>query len=375
MRACSMVRTFWLSAALALALAVLPAPSAQAACATTYPFDPNCPLPSAGLNAAILKAGGGAQTTNGIAYFDGAKIATGAGLTWNGTTVGGTYTLGGALTIASPIFTGSASGTYTLGGTPTIASPVFTGTASGTYTLGGTPTITGLVSINKLAITAPATSATLTIANGKTLTANNSLTFSGTDSTTLTFPSTSKTIAANDLSNVTLSGDCTNSSAAVTCTKTNGSSFTSLATAAVGQIPGTTTNDDASAGNVGENSRTTATGVSLTNNTTANIVTSPSLGAGDWNCYGAVSFNPAGTTTVSVVLAATNTTSATLPTDPDESFAGFVATFSTGVRQRVAVPPKRYTFTTPSTVKLVAQSSFATSTMTADGALVCRRPR
>lgn len=50
-------------------------------------------------------------------------------------------------------------------------------------------------SINKVAITAPATSATLTIANGKTLTANNSLTLAGTDATTMTFPSTTDTIA------------------------------------------------------------------------------------------------------------------------------------------------------------------------------------
>lgn len=50
-------------------------------------------------------------------------------------------------------------------------------------------------SINKVAITAPATSATLTIANGKTLTANNSLTFTGTDSTSFAFPGTSDTVA------------------------------------------------------------------------------------------------------------------------------------------------------------------------------------
>lgn len=49
-------------------------------------------------------------------------------------------------------------------------------------------------SINKVVVTAPATSATLTIANGKTLTANNSITFSGTDSTTMTFPSTSANV-------------------------------------------------------------------------------------------------------------------------------------------------------------------------------------
>lgn len=42
--------------------------------------------------------------------------------------------------------------------------------------------------INKVTLTAPATSATITIADGKTLTANNSLTLAGTDATTLTFP-------------------------------------------------------------------------------------------------------------------------------------------------------------------------------------------
>ena len=53
-------------------------------------------------------------------------------------------------------------------------------------------------SVNKVAFTAPATNATLTIANGKTLTANHSLTLAGTDSTTMTFPSTSASIARTD---------------------------------------------------------------------------------------------------------------------------------------------------------------------------------
>ena len=42
-------------------------------------------------------------------------------------------------------------------------------------------------SINKVAITAPATSATLTIADGKTLTASNTLTFTGTDASSVAF--------------------------------------------------------------------------------------------------------------------------------------------------------------------------------------------
>lgn len=47
---------------------------------------------------------------------------------------------------------------------------------------------------NKVTITAPATGATLTIADGKTATVNNSITFAGTDSTTMTFPAISASV-------------------------------------------------------------------------------------------------------------------------------------------------------------------------------------
>lgn len=47
---------------------------------------------------------------------------------------------------------------------------------------------------NKVTITSPATGSTLTIADGKTLTANNSLTLAGTDGTTMTFPSVSASV-------------------------------------------------------------------------------------------------------------------------------------------------------------------------------------
>ena len=50
-------------------------------------------------------------------------------------------------------------------------------------------------SVNKVALTAPATSATLTIADGKTLTASNTLTLAGTDATTMTFPASNATVA------------------------------------------------------------------------------------------------------------------------------------------------------------------------------------
>jgi hypothetical protein len=58
-------------------------------------------------------------------------------------------------------------------------------------------TVTGnakATTFNKVTITAPATGSTLTIADGKTATINNSLTIAGTDSTTMTFPPASASI-------------------------------------------------------------------------------------------------------------------------------------------------------------------------------------
>ena len=63
-----------------------------------------------------------------------------------------------------------------------------------------TPTlgVATATSVNKVAITAPASGATLTLADGKTLTVNNSITFAGTDATTMTFPATDASIARTD---------------------------------------------------------------------------------------------------------------------------------------------------------------------------------
>jgi hypothetical protein len=48
---------------------------------------------------------------------------------------------------------------------------------------------------NNVTITPPVSAATLTLGSGKTVQINNTLSFSGTDSTTMTFPSTSTTVA------------------------------------------------------------------------------------------------------------------------------------------------------------------------------------
>lgn len=121
-----------------------------------------------------------ALATNGLIARTAANTVTARTLT--GTTAEITVTNGdgvsGAPTLSLPAsmtFTGKTvtGGTY--------ASPALT-----TPTLG----VATATSINKMAITAPATSSTLAVADGKTLTANNTLTLAGTDSTTLTFQGT-----------------------------------------------------------------------------------------------------------------------------------------------------------------------------------------
>lgn len=101
---------------------------------------------------------------------------------------------------------------------------VFAVTGTGSVVLATSPTlvtpalgVATATSINKVAISAPATGATLTIADGKTLTANatltlagtdgktltvsNNVTLAGTDGTVMTFPGTSATIARTDAAN------------------------------------------------------------------------------------------------------------------------------------------------------------------------------
>jgi hypothetical protein len=106
-----------------------------------------------------------------------------------------TIDLGGDLTI-----TGSwtQTGAHTIGltttGNTTLTLPT-TGTLATVNGALGTATAT---SINKVALTAPATGSTLTIADGKTLTANASLTLTGTDGKTLTLSNTMTLAAGAD---------------------------------------------------------------------------------------------------------------------------------------------------------------------------------
>jgi hypothetical protein len=126
----------------------------------------------------------GASSPTERMRIDSSGLITAAGnVKINGTTTLAT-SLNGLLNATSGVvstFSTTGSGTVVaLATSPTFVTPTL-GVASAT-------------TINKVALTAPATGSTLTIADGKTLTANNSITLAGTDSTTMTFPPASASV-------------------------------------------------------------------------------------------------------------------------------------------------------------------------------------
>lgn len=127
-------------------------------------------------------------------HFSDLFLATGAVLNFNNGNVAVTHSSGiltmgtGELRITTPGT--NAASVPTLGSTSTMSNKTFVAPVLGAATA---------TSINKVALTAPATGSTLTIADGKTLTASNTLTLAGTDSTTFTFPPTTATVMTTSL--------------------------------------------------------------------------------------------------------------------------------------------------------------------------------
>lgn len=155
-------------------------------------------------------------------------------------------------------------------------------------------------------------------------------------------------------------------------------SATSVAFTSTSGIIGTTTNNNAAAGSVGEVATATlasGSAISLTSGATANI-TSISLTAGDWDVWGTVVFSPAATTTVTAILSAISTTSGTFPSEPDESYATTrSASYTPGSTLRLPTGTTRVSLASTTTVYLVVAAGFATSTMTAYGKITARRRR
>lgn len=145
-----------------------------------------------------------------------------------------------------------------------------------------------------------------------------------------------------------------------------------------GHQNGTATNDSGAAGEIGEYVTSTVlvgSAVSLTASTAANV-TSISLTAGDWDVWGNVSFNPAGTTTITALIAWISTTSAALPTIPNNgAYTSLQLSWPTGTTQTIPSGSTRLSLSGTTTVYLSTYSVFATSTMGAYGYIGARRRR
>lgn len=140
-------------------------------------------------------------------------------------------------------------------------------------------------------------------------------------------------------------------------------------------IGSTDTNDDASAGQIGEYvSSLVATGsaVSLTTATAANV-TSISLTAGDWDVEAGLNIN-FGSATTTASSGGISATSATLPTDGSEASLGTILTTTTTVAGR-SIQRKRVSVSTTTTIYLVASATFSAGTAAAWGTLNARRVR
>lgn len=142
---------------------------------------------------------------------------------------------------------------------------------------------------------------------------------------------------------------------------------------------GTTTNNNAAAGEIGEHVSSavlSGSAVALTTNVGANI-TSISLTAGDWDVWANARFTGGATTTVTVLGASVSLASAAVDAAADrltQSFHNGQAPFaSTNLNCNVGAV--RLSLAATTTIYLVGQCSFGTSTLSGFGTLQARRVR
>jgi len=305
--------------------------------------------------------------TNGAGTAGNPTLSLPAALTFTGKTVTGGTFVGATFTngtydkvIITPPAT---SATLTL-----IDGTVLTGpAASGTVmTLGNTETVTGIKTfgsagaVGRLKI-AGSTSGAVTL-DAQAVAGSNVLTLPvGTD--TLVGKATTD-VLTNKTFNSTGTGNVLQVSGV---------------TVSAGQYPGEPTTGSATSGNVGEYIQSvvlTGSAVSLTS-TVAKTVTSISLPAGDWDVSGNVSYNTAATTAVTNVGAYLSGTTNTIDVTPGKAsllyFGEIVPT--SGLTYAIPVGPYRLSLAATTTVYLIALGTFTVSTLTAFGALHARRAR
>src|SRR5215831_9091979 len=334
----------------------------------------------------LLTAGTGislAGTTNvtiSVANVASALLSAGTGITISGTTPA---TI--ALTVPVTVANGgtnatSASGTAVDNISGFSSTGFLTRTGAGTYAFQSTTNGITLANLAQAAAGTVLGNATGSTAN-VTATAAPVLGTTGTIGTLGLSGNTSGVVtikpqAAAGTFNFNLPITAGSANAVLT---SQGGGTTAMTWSNAGQLPATATNDNASAGNVGEyfsSSVAAGSAVALTTNTAANI-TSISLTAGDWDVWGSTCFTVNAATTVTQFLGWTSTTSASAPTLPGNgSEAQYLfSTAITGQGWSFPVGTQRLSLSTTTTVFLSCICTFAVNTASAFGFIGARRVR
>jgi hypothetical protein len=296
-----------------------------------------------------------------------------ATVTTNANLTGPITSVGNATSVASQTGTGSK---FVMDTSPTLVTPnIGTPSAGALTNCTSIPAeqLTGTVSVNRFNSGTGASTSTYLRGDGTWVTPSvGSGTINSSTANNLTYYSGTSTLSGITTANNGIL--VTSGSGVPSIGNTIGAGITlpSVTFNSTTEIVGTTTNNNAAAGSVGEVLSTSATSVAITNNTLTNVL-SQSLTAGDWDVYASVSSNPAGGTTTSSVSASISTTSATHST-PYMQLPYTVAT-GTGTRCTLSAYPVRLSLASTTTVYLVSTLVYSGSTSTIDGYLYARRRR
>lgn len=142
-------------------------------------------------------------------------------------------------------------------------------------------------------------------------------------------------------------------------------------------VTGTTTNDDAPSGSIGEFASATlaaASAIALTDTVAANV-RSLALGAGDWDVSGVIVFQASATITAAAAgISSSSGTQATQNSGALNASNLFPAGAFTGDAP-LLTPVVRMSLAAPTTVYLVASAGFSGAGITAYGTIRARRVR
>jgi hypothetical protein len=192
-------------------------------------------------------------------------------------------------------------------------------------------------------------------------------------------------MATNNAVNTSLSGQSGTGNFAGTTSPTfvtptlGAASATSVTFSSTTGIVGTTTNNSADAGSVGEfisSNIGVGSAVSLTSTVTANL-TSISLTAGDWDVGGfGITSAGGGTITSNLSFQISNTSATFISSGPTAPVVAFTGNPSTaGATFGLTLSTARISLSSTTTIYLVANSTFSVSTLAVYGFIAARRVR